>query len=99
MDLLFTDLDVEARVRILEHNVLLGFQQRLAVEGLTGAGLGDGVNVSPFAGAGAAGCGVPFLAERVVEGFVREELEEALGFFRGGPGVLGVEDVGLEMLF
>ena len=45
------------------------------------------------------GGGVPFFAEGVVEGFVGEELEEAGGFFGGGPGVLFFEDGGLEVGF
>jgi len=99
MDLLLADLDIEARVGVLEHDILFCFQERFSVESLAGACLSEGVDVGPFAGAGAAGSGVPFLAEGVVEGFVGEELEEALCFFWGGPGVLIREDVGLEVLF
>lgn len=88
MDLLLTDLDIEARVGVLEYNILFGFQECFSVESFASPCLGEGVDVGPFAGAGAAGSGIPFLAEGVVEGFVGEELEETFCFFRDGPGVL-----------
>ncbi len=93
------DGDVEARVRVLEDDVLLGVEQVLGVERCAGARLREGVDVGPLGGRGAARGGVPFLAEGVAELEVGDLLEEGLGFFGGLPGVLGLEDVVLEVVF
>lgn len=99
MDQLLADLDVETRVRVLEHDVLLRLEQRFTVQGPAGARLRQRVDVGPFTGAAAAGRGVPLLAEGVVQRFVREELEEFLGLVGRFPGVLVSENVVLEMVF
>ena len=100
MDQFLADFDVETRIRVLKDDVLFRFEQGFAVEGVAGAaGFGEGVDVCPFVGAAAVRGGVPFLAEGVVEGFVREEGEELFGGRGFEPGVLVSEDVGLEMVF
>ena len=95
MNLLLAHLGVEARVRVLEPDRLLGREQvarevflgscvcgggttiGVGVGVGVGAGVvnllvkdvgGEGVNVGPFAGAAAAGGGVPFLAQGGDEG-------------------------------
>jgi len=90
---------VEARVGVLQDNVLLGVEQVARVEGAAGACLREGVDVGPFCGGGAPRGGVPFLAEGFAEFEVGDLLEEGLGFFGRLPGVLGCENVLLEVLF
>lgn len=99
MDLLLAHLDIESRVRVLEDNILFCLKQGFPVECFRSAGFGEGVDVGPFAGGGSRWSGLPFLAEGVVEGFVREEGEEAFGAGWGGPGILFEEDVVLEVFF
>ncbi|KAI4150111.1 MAG: hypothetical protein LQ340_004257, partial [Diploschistes diacapsis] len=92
---LLADLDVQPRIRVLEHDVLLGLQQRLGVQRAADARLGQRVDVGPLAGTRAAGGRVPFLAQGLGERFVGDEGEQG-GDAGGvvGPGVLGVQDVG-----
>lgn len=51
---LLADLDIEARVRVFEDDVFFRLEQGGGVERLTDAGLGEGVDVGPFGGGGAA---------------------------------------------
>lgn len=91
------NLDIQPRVRVLEDDVLLGFEEGLGVEVLARARLGHGVDVGPFGRGGASrGC-VPLAPQRVVEGLVRQELEQLLGAFRCAPGILAFEDIVLEV--
>ncbi len=94
---LLRDLDIETRVRVLENDILLRFQQGAGVEALARPALGQCVDVRPFRRAWAAGRRVPFLAETFVEGLVGEEGKEVLGSFAFGPGVLGFKNVVLEV--
>jgi hypothetical protein len=92
------DLGVEARIRVFEHDVLLRVAQRAGIQRAAGAGGGEGVDVGPFVRRGPRRRVGPFLLQRAVEGFVGEEVEELRGLLVVLPGVLGDEDVGLEML-
>ncbi len=73
MDLLLADLHIESGVRILKHDILLRLQQSLSVKGFRGAGLGQCVDIGPFASTGPTGGGVPLLAEGGGETWVAEE--------------------------
>jgi len=84
---------------VLEHNVLLGVEQVLGVEGAAGAGLGQGVDVGPLGGRRAPGGGFPLLAESLAELRVGNLLEEGVRFFGVLPGVLDREDILLEVVF
>ena len=66
------DLDIEARVRVFEDDVLLRLEQRAGVEPLARAALGERVDVGPFRCARAARGRVPFLAQALVERLVGE---------------------------
>lgn len=91
-------LGIEARVRVLEDNVLPRVVEGVAVQFGRDAGLGLGLDVSPFLGGRAARGGLPFGFEGRVEGWVGQEGEQVGEFGVGFPGVLGGEDVGFEMV-
>lgn len=110
---LLGDLDVEARVRVLEHDVLLGLEQGAAVQVPRRlARPRHRVDVAPLQRARPPRRRLPLAAQRRVEVLVREQREEALRprcrgrlvvvvvvFVRDGvgEGVLRLEDGGLEV--
>ncbi len=99
MNQLFADFDIKAWIRVLEDDVLLSFQQCLAVEGAAGARLRKSVDVSPFASAGSAWCGIPLLAEGVIESFVGKQLKQSLSLVGFFPRILVPKNVVLKMVF
>lgn len=96
---LLADGDVEARVRVLEDNVLLGVEEVLGVERAARLGLREAVDVGPLERGGALRFVGPFPAEGLAQLRVGDELEEVVGPFRAFPGVLKLEDVSLEVIF
>jgi hypothetical protein len=68
------DFDIESGVRVLQDDVLFGFEESFGVERFAGSGFGEGVNVGPFRGGCAAGRGTPFLSKGVAECSIGEEL-------------------------
>lgn len=98
MDQLLADLDVEPGIRVLQDDVFLRLEQRLGIERAADASLGESVDVGPFARAGAAGRGVPLLAESVGKSLVLQQGQERLGALGRGPWVLVFQDVCLKVL-
>lgn len=90
-------LCIETRIRILESNILFRVDEGRGSESGEMAGCCQGVDVGPFLSRGAGGVGIPFSLEGGCQGCVWEEGEEVGGFLGGAPGVLGHEDVGLEV--
>jgi hypothetical protein len=92
------DFGVEARIGVFENHVLFRVAERASIEGAASAGGGEGVDVGPFVGRGAGWRVGPLFLQGSVEGLVGKEVEELRGLLFVLPGILGDEDVGLEML-
>lgn len=90
--------DIEARVGVLEHDVLLGVEEVLGVEPGDGVRLRQRVDVGPLGDGGAAGRGFPLLAQGFAELEAWDLLEKGVCFLGGLPGVLDLQDVFLEMV-